>query len=91
MPASHVGLPLSLSLIGSGHLTSCSDMKRVRLRRYVGRSRSQAEEESGLLKNLGLSSSRRIFVIIALCVHLPGCATASRAVLIRFMVMSMEG
>lgn len=52
--------------------------------------RSQAEEELGLLKILGLFASTRMFVIISLPVHLPGSATASHVVLLRFMVRSMK-
>lgn len=57
----------------------------------LAESGSQAEEETGLLKILGLSSSIRTFVIISLPVHLPGCATASHAVFLRFTVRSMKG
>jgi len=55
----------------------------------LAESGSQAGEETGLLKILGLSSSTKKFLIISLPVHLLGCATASHAVFLRFTVRSM--
>lgn len=83
LPASCIWLPLSVTLVGSGPLTSGCNIKGWGCSTTLAESWSWAEEESGRLKIMGSSSSTRTFVITFPPVHLLRWAITSYAVLLR--------
>lgn len=71
LPASHIGLPLSLSLVRSGHLMSHSDMNCGRLRHYAGRKQISGRRGTGPFEIPGV-----ICIYKDVCNYFPSCSPA---------------